>query len=379
MIRARHTAVAALASFCLLFVAACGGSGDKSPSGAAGVLKETFGPDKPVKSGDVDATVTFTQTGLTGLDGPLKFVLKGPFQSQGGGALPLFDFDVGLTAGGTQLTAGAVSSAARGFLKFQGADYALPSAVYSQFKKGYTESVKAASDGEKKSSGPSLRTLGIDPLRWLTAPKTVGTEQVGGAQTDHVSATVDVPKLLEDVDKLLKKAGTLTGGAAQAAAGVPNGLSGTQRALIAGAVTRTSFDVWAGKDDGTLRKLDVSVAFEIPAIAQQAAGGLKRGRLGLSLTIADLNKKQTITVPKSTRPFAELQTQLAQLVSGVFGSGGPGSAAPGAPAAPSSGSGSGTTGGGAGTTPPETDYDACMAAAGADIAKVNECAPLLNP
>ncbi|WP_354701231.1 hypothetical protein DSM112329_01539 [Paraconexibacter sp. AEG42_29] len=382
MLRARRPVAAFFAVLCLLFVAACGGSDEKKPSGAAGVLAEAFGPDKPVRSGDVDAAITFDQTGLTGVGPQVKVDLEGPFQSQGGGKLPFFDLDFGLLAGGTQLKAGAVSTADKGFLKFDGADYALPAAVFTQFQKAYKDSLQAASDGDKKASGTSLQSLGVDPLRWLSAPKTVGTEQVGGVATDHVSASVDVPKLLEDVDKLLRKAGSVSGAAGQAA-GVPNGLTTPQRTVLAGAVTGTTFDVWAGKDDGTLRKLDVTVAFELPEIAQAAAGGLKKGRLRLALTVADLNEKQTITAPTTTRPFAELQTQLAQLITGVFGGGaavpGAGGTGSGSGAGTGSGSGSGTTGGSAGTAPPQNDYDACMAAAGADIAKVNECAPLLNP
>lgn len=376
MIRARRPAIVLLTLLCALLVTACGG-GDK-PSGAEAVLKETFGPDKPVKSGAVDATVSFDATGLAGLAGPVKLALKGPFQSQGGGTLPLFDFDLGLTAGGSTITAGATSADGRGFLKLEGSSYALPASVYQQFKQGYEQSTKAASADEKQSDGPSFRTLGIDPLRWLSDAKSAGTEQVGGVEATHVTATVDVPKLLADVDTLLKKAGKLGGAAAQAAAGVPDGLSSAQRKTIEDAVTQTSFDVWAGKADGTLRKLDVSVAFDVPASAQKTAGGLKAGKVGLSLTIGDLNKPQTVSAPKTLRPFTELQAGLGQLL-GAFGLGGTGSAGGAGSAgtgATGTGSGSGTTGG-TGSSP-QDDYDACMAAAGADIAKVNACAPLLN-
>lgn len=371
MIPARRPLVLLLAALAALVLAACGSS-DKAPSSAQGILKDTFGPDKPVKSGKLDVAVAFDATGLQGVDGPVKLTLKGPFQSQGGSTLPAFDFDLGLTAGGTTFTAGAVSTGKAGFLKFQGTAYALTDEIFKQFKVGYEASAKSAKSAGKKDSGPSFRTLGVDPLRWLSAPKKLGTETVGGAETTHVSATVDVPKLLADVDTLLKKAGTIGGAAGQAAAGVPDGLTSAQRKQIENAVTSATFDVWAGKDDGTLRRLDVKVAFDVPQADQARAGGLQKGTVALTLLIADLNEKQAVEAPKSSRPLSELQAAVAQLLGGVTGGGtttpeGAGSG---------SGTGSGTTEGGAAT--PQSAYTACLAEAGTDIAKVNDCAKLLN-
>jgi hypothetical protein len=365
VIPARRTAVVLLVALAAMVMAACGSS-DKGPSSAQDILKDTFGPDKPVRSGNLDVGVTFNATGLQGLNGPVKLALKGPFQSQGGSTLPAFDFDLSLAAGGTTFTAGAVSTGKAGFVKFQGTPYALTAALYDSFKKGYEASAK---DSGKKSSGPSFRTLGVDPLRWLQDPKKVGTEPVGGTDTTHVSATVDVPKLLTDVDTLLKKAGKIGGAAGQAAA-VPSSLTAAQRKQITDAVTSATFDVWSGKKDGTLRKLDIKVAFDVPKASQAASGGLQKGTLQITLTIADLNEKQTITAPKNTRPLAELQAQIAQLVGG---------AAPSTSGGTSGGTSTGT-GTGTATTPaaPQSEYVQCLQDAGADIAKVNACATLLK-
>ena len=103
---ARRIAVVLLAVLSVLLLAACGSS-SKQPSSAAGILKDTFGPGKPVKSGHLDIGVSFDGTGLQGLSGPTKLTLNGPFQSQGGKSLPAFDFDAGLTAGQRVLINGA--------------------------------------------------------------------------------------------------------------------------------------------------------------------------------------------------------------------------------------------------------------------------------
>lgn len=393
MIPARRFAALLLAVLSATLLVACGGGGSSSsgggkpPSDAAGILKDTFGPNKPVKSGKVDLAVSLDASGLAGINGPLKLTLTGPFQSSGGKTVPTFDFDLALAAGGTNLTAGVTSTGKAGFLKFQGTSYALPDTVFQQFKKGYEQSA-SSSDG-KKSSGPSLSSLGVDPLRWLKSPKKVGVEDVEGAASNHISATVDVPSLLGDVDTLLKKAGSLTG-VAGAAAGVPSGLTAAQKTAIERAISAASFDVWAGKDDGILRKLDVSVSFDVPASAQGKVGGLKKGTVRLTLTIADLNKEQKVSAPATTKPLNQLTSQLSGLLGGLGigglgssgGSSGSGSSGSGSSGPSGSGS-SGSSGSGAGTTgsvspSAATKYAQCLQTAGTDIAKVNACAKLLN-
>ncbi|MCW2957792.1 MAG: hypothetical protein JWP18_595, partial [Solirubrobacterales bacterium] len=214
MIPARRIAVLLLVALAAAVLAACGSSDDK-PSSAQDILKDTFGPGKSIKSGRLGVSVGLDAVGLQGVDGPVKLSLSGPFQSQGGTKLPLFDFDLGLTAGGTTFSAGAVSTGKAGFLKFQGTSYALTPAVFDSFKKGYEASAK---DTGKDGKDTSLSKLGVDPLRWLDDPKKLDAAEVGGTESNHVTAAVNVPNMLADVDTLLKKAGTLGG---QAAAGVP--------------------------------------------------------------------------------------------------------------------------------------------------------------
>jgi hypothetical protein len=375
VIPARRLVVLLLLALSGALLAACGGGSDK-PQSAEAILKDTFGPGKSIKSGNLGISLGLNAVGLQGLGGPVKLSLKGPFQSQGGDKLPLFDFDLGLTSGGTTFSAGAISTGKAGFLKFQGTSYALTASTFDQFKKGYEASAK---DTGKKGSQTSLSKLGVDPLRWLDDPQKLDTAEVGGAETNHVTATVDVPNMLADVDTLLRKAGSVGG---QAAAGVPKGLTAAQRKQITDAVQKATFDVWAGKDDGILRKLDIKVAFAVPKADQAAAGGLQKGTLQITLTIADLNKDQTITAPKSSKPLSDLQSQIQGLLGAATGAatgGGTGTTpdASGGTAttpAPSTGTGTGT----APSAATQSAYVECLQAAGADIAKVNACAKLLE-
>jgi hypothetical protein len=338
----------------LLFVlpalaAGCGGSG--SDSSTATLLKDTFSGRTAVKSGKLDVSLGFEAQGLPTLTGPVAFKLAGPFASEGAGKLPKFDFDLDIAAGGQTIQAGAISLGDSGYLKFAGRAYTVDKALFDQFKNGYEKSQKAA---KSKDAGPSFKALGVSPSSWLKGAHKVGTAQVGGTSTFHITSGVDVPRFLADVNRLLGKAKNLGGSTTQ---GVPQGLSPTVQSTIERSVKSAQVDVYTGEKDHALRRLALSVSLVVPKDAQKAAGGLKSGELRFNLTIADLNADQTISAPSGARPFSELQNALAAL------QGGSGSSA-------------------ASTTPSSAGAPAkyldCVQKAGTDVAKVQKCAVLLN-
>jgi hypothetical protein len=343
------------AALLALAVAACGGSGSSGGSGdATSILAQTFGPNKPIKSGRLDVDLALDVKGVAALDGPVSLKLTGPFQSQGAGKLPQFDVTADIKLGSERIAAGLVSTGDKGYLTFQGQAYALSGELFKSFRDGFLQSQKQAGS---KSGGQSLAALGIDPGRWLKDPKTVGEEQVGGVDTIHVTAGIDVENLLTDVSTLLGKAGSLGQGA------VPTKLTPTQRQQIASAVKDATVDVYTGKDDKTLRRLTLDVAIDVPSDLRSKVGGLSTGTVKLDLTIADLNKPQTVTAPTNARPMSELTTALRALLGGTDAG------------AASSGGGSGS---GSAAPSASSRYLDCLQQAGNDVAKVQKCAALLN-
>ncbi len=351
--------IAALA--CALALSACGSSDALEGKDAAGVLEETFGPDHPVRSGRLEVAVRFNATGLEGLEGPIAARLSGPFQSKGGKSLPALDLKLTLDAGGDAFTAGIVSTGEKGFLTIADQSYDVGDDLYKSLQDSYDQ---ASTEGEK-DSGPTFSTLGIKPLRWLKGPKTAGEEDIGGTTAVHVTADVDVAKLLEDIDTLLSKAGDVAVPGTDEK--VPTGLTAAQRKAIVDSVKTAGFDVWAGKQDGTLRRLRAEVAFDVPAAARKDAGGLEKGAFTVDLTISSLNEDQEVKAPSGARPISELTASLQGGASGGSGSG------DGTAAQPSVGAGSSDSGGGA-----QSDYTDCLAAAGQDLKKVQACAGLLG-
>ncbi len=336
-------------SILALALSACGGD-DLSSKSAPDIVKETFGPGKSVKSGVVDLRVSLDAT-LPGTEGPLKLALKGPFSSVGAAKLPRFDFDATVDAGGQSITAGALSTGDKGFLSFLGQNFAVDAATFAEFKKLYEDDQKKAAD--QKDDAPSFSTLGITPSSWLKGAKKAGEESVGGAETVHVTAGVDVPKLLDDVNKLLGRADATGAAAATGATGaVPTELTPEQRETIEQSVKRTSFDLYSGKDDGTLRRINVQVAFDVPKDRQGAAGGLTKGTFGLDLVISELNEEQEVKAPTGAKPLSEL------LGSGATGA-------------------TGATAPEAGSAEPPSAYEQCQDEA-TSVADLQKCAPLFN-
>jgi hypothetical protein len=347
-----------------LALSSCGDNGIAAKS-ATDVLAETFGPDKPVDSGKVDFRVAFDGKGLRGLAGPLKLTLKGPFASAGRQKLPRFDFDLLVDVAGQALTTGAVSTGDSGWLKLAGENFVLGDKSFAQLRTRYEQDQKRAAT----SSNPTFQALGVDPKRWPASPKKAGAETVGGAETVHVTAKVDVPALLEDVNKLLGRADATGAVAAAGAAGkVPSKLTGEQRAQIAKSIKSTRLDVYSGKDDGILRRLTIRVTFDVPADVREAAGGLTTGRLDLDLVMSELNEKQRIAVPRLSRPLSDLTQAGATGATGASPDAEAAETPPAAvPAAPQA-------------DPNSVDgaYRACLDAAGTSIAEAQKCAPLLN-
>jgi hypothetical protein len=358
-----------------LALSACGGgkkSSSSSSSGSGGnsatsLIDDTFSGKHSVKSGKVtvELAVNLQGGGSSGLSGPISLKLGGPFASQGANKLPKFDFDLTAGAGGQTFTAGLATDAKSAVVKFQGTNYSIPASIVSQFTQGFKQAQSQAS----KSSGstPGLKDLGIDPLKLIQNPKIVGDETIAGAPTTHVSAAINVSGVVDAVNTLLGKAGSL--GVPQTQ-GVPNKLTDAQKQQITNAIKSATIDIWTGKDDHTFRKLQLKTSINTGATG---ASSVKSADVTLSVQLADINQPQTITLPTNTKPITDLTSQLGGLGSALGGLGGSSSGS-----GSSSGGGSSSSGSGAAATKNLKKYETCIQQAGTDLSKAQKCATLLT-
>ncbi len=354
-------------------IAACGSS---SPTDANGLLRQTFSGSHTVNSGNLNFAITISPSGSSTLTSPITISFGGPFESQGKGKLPKSNFVISFTAQGKTGSLGIVSTGTAGYVTLQGTSYQLPTATFQKLESSFASI--ASSPGGTGGSG-ALSKLGINPMRWLTSPSVIGSENVGGADTTHIHAGVNVVALLTDLSTFLQKASSL---GVSGASRIPSGISAASRQRIASAVKNPTFDVWTGTGDKTVRKLSIRLTLPVTGQISTALGGLNAADIGLTMQYANLNQPQSITAPTSVQPFSQFQSKLRTIVAALQGAAGSvtGSSSGGSSSTGSAGSGTASSGSGSSTGAGSaiTSYSQCIQAAGSDVTKMQQCASLLN-
>jgi hypothetical protein len=329
-----------------LAIAACGeDSSAGTDESAQQLIDQTFSGEKKVDSGklnlDLNAKLEATGAAASQLEGPLSLKLAGPFQSLGEDKLPEVDFDMTISAGGQKFTAGAVTTADQAFISYQGTNYRIPQSQFERYKRQVER--EARQQNREQQNQFDLATLGVNPRDWLENPTKEGEEEVGGAETVHVSSEVDINAFLRDLNDLIRRAGRLGLDANQ----VPQRIPRSTMRQLEQSVRSAKFDLWTGKEDKIMRRLELEFSFETPEDLRDQAQGVTGGTVDMKVEIAELNEDQEIEVPKEARPLSELQSQLGigalGLGEGLGGSSGGGSSGSG-----SSGGGSGGSGGSSG-------------------------------
>lgn len=367
----------AIGAGCLALAACGGGSGDVNT-----LLRQTFSGPHQVNSGKLNIVLTVNPTGSNTFKNPITLTLGGPFQSLGTGKLPQSNFNVSLSSGTSSGSVGILSTGTAGYVTFQGQSYQLPQAAFQRLESSF--SGIATSPGSSGGHSSVLSKLGIQPLHWLQNPTVVGNETVGGAQTTHIRAGINVAALLADFSTFLGRASSL---GVSGASSFPHGISPASQSRIAAEVRNARFDLWTGTNDKTLRRLQVGLTLPVTGQISTLLGGLRSADIGLSMQYADLNQPQSITAPTSVQPYSQFQVKLRQfeqqiqnaVTSQLGGAGSLGST--GSPSGSSTGSSTtpaptATTG--SGSTSRIQAYSQCIQAAGSDVAKMQQCAPLLN-
>jgi hypothetical protein len=335
--------LAAMALFGSVLLAACGSSSSGSES-AAQLLAQTFGPQAATQSANVTADVRVNLAGIKDSPGPVTFKLYGPFQDKGKNVLPDFDLTMYLAAGAQSYSTGIVAAGGNAYLQFGTTAYELTPSLYKSFKKSYF--------GSDKTSGANttLGTLGIHPQKWLVDPVKVGTTNVGGVSTVHLTARVDVTRFTQDINSVLASSSKL--GAKSSAA-----TAAAQRAF-ARSITASKVDVYTGASDHVLRNLTVSLALAVAPADRKVLGGMTGGTVSIEFLLSGINEHQTISAPANPQPLS----------AGLAGLG--------------AGSGSASSSGATGSTGPSISapqpYLNCVKRANGNISAIQKCASLLD-
>jgi hypothetical protein len=283
---------------CAFLLGACGGGDDTQD--VQGLLDTAF--SSSIHSADLKLDAQLDLKGSDQLEDPVRIQASGPFRSNEG-KLPSVDLSLqlGNSGDGQVVQTGFLSTGERAFVKFQDVYYEQDPAVVRR-----TNAALAKRDGKRKRS--SLGSLGLDPRSWLGDAKDEGEETVAGVETHHVSGTLEVTQLLDDLNDFVQRSGsTLSGAAGQAK---PQRLTRTDIARIAQIVEDPTFDVYVGVDDDVIRRISGRLEFQVPEDQRKSVSGIKSGTLEFSLEFRDVNGDQRIEAPARARPLSELTRSL---------------------------------------------------------------------
>jgi len=238
-----------------------------------------FSGSGSLDSAKIDARISFDQAG-----GGQGFDVKvdGAFQSRADNQMPLFNVTLKADAGGDGVTAGAVSLGDRGFLIQGDTAYRVPQALWTELEDA-REQIASFAQG---STGGEAGVLGLNPRSWLTDVKSEGQEQVDGVTTNHVSASVDAPKLVRDLLPLARQGGA------------PVNLPSNLDEQIGKVVQQADVDVYVGQDDRILRRLQVALDLDFNQVAGNTGDELGRAKVNFNFELSDVNKPQNIVAPK---------------------------------------------------------------------------------
>src|SRR3954462_15443655 len=143
----------------LALVAGCGGGGGGSSTDGRALIDKAFKASIP--SADMTLNIQAKVNGVAQLSQPISLKVAGPYQSNGKGKLPSFNWQVSVSGGGQAFSGGVISTGDNAFVNFQGTNYEVGAEQVGQVNQQLSQST---------SGGKTLKDFGIDPQAWVKDP-----------------------------------------------------------------------------------------------------------------------------------------------------------------------------------------------------------------
>lgn len=285
---------------------------------AAALLQQTFGGSHRIGSGVIDTMITAKPSGSSIINTPLTLSITGPFDDSAGGAVPASDLTAkftGLSLGGS---IGFISTGTAGYVSLAGKNYKLPAKQFAQLRDGLAESVLIPANGVATVATSSLAQLDGDLAQewrsWLLNPRVVDSESVNGVRSDHIAGRIGVAALLRDMRKLSRE--RKLSAAERARLKSVRDLSNAQIAHIATQLGTPSFEVWAGKKDHVLRRIQLGFKLQLNG----SFASVKSAAVTVSTVYSNVNQPQQISAPTTLAPFSQFEREVEPVLHQILGS-----------------------------------------------------------
>lgn len=249
-----------------------------------------------VSRGDFSFEISITPKGSASAAAS-SIRLSGPFELLDGKPLPLAKIDYVVESGGRSQEVELLTTGGQAYTVVGGQAYELPAAAVKQLK----EATKQLAAGDKKSKQSGLTGLKLNFDRWLVNPQVGSGAEIDGTPTWRTRAQVDVVAALKDLAASAKALGGVTG------AKVPE-LTDSEIKQIKDSFRNAKVELFVGRYDRIVRKIDLSMDFNTPAGLSAAAGGIAGGRLRLRIGINNPNEPVQVSKPENPLPYKALQS-----------------------------------------------------------------------
>lgn len=284
-------ALAPLAAFLLLtgLILSTG-----SPSSAE-LMKQASASFGDVDRGIFSFSIAITPKGTDTAD-PSTIKLEGPFELLPGKKLPLAHINYTISSGGRSQVVELLMTGDKAYTIVSGQAYELPGSATKELKQA-TKQLSKGDGGE--SAGLSGLNLNFD--RWLIRPQVGAGTEIDGTPTWRTRAEVDVVAALKDLTSAAGALGGVTG------TKVPE-LSAADIKELRKGIKNARVEVFVGRYDRVVRKIDLTMDFQTPGELTAAAGGVTGGRLNMMIGIAQPNRPTGVKSPSDPLPFKALQS-----------------------------------------------------------------------
>ena len=291
-----------------LVVAGCGGGGSDSgatnnpsapSSGDAAAILASVKPgvqEGPQKIGlklavDLNGTLKDPTIGALLGDGSITVDLSGPIDSKAKAA----DLTFTATAGKINLAGGLRLAGDAAFLKLGEKWYALPVDALTSTTTGAAQNVDPAK---------ILEALG-NPSDLLTDATVVGSEDIEGIATDHVSGNVDTAALVTAIARVVGALGSNTGPIK------PDDITKATEQLEK-FVKSAKVELWVGQDDKQVHRFKVDVDAVLDDATKESSG---LDGFAVSATItATPTDSPDVSAPADAGSIADLQKDIGPII-----------------------------------------------------------------